>query len=353
MLRVRVRHRMSASFVLDVDVHTAMPRLGVFGPSGAGKSTLLQCLAGFTRPAVADVRCGDGVWHDTNAGRWQPARARRVGYLTQDALLFPHYTVEQNLRYSRAAAGGDRFADVVDALGVGPLLTRMPRTLSGGEQQRVALGRALLSDPALLLLDEPFTGLDDATRRSVTALLDTVHTHFHVPWVVISHTGADLVALADEVVVFREGAVVAQGAPLECLAAHAANPQSVAHGIDNVLRGRVTPLAGQPGVVELAWGGHTLVAPAPTHLDAPAAYGCYANSIVLSAQEPTGQSARNHLPAQIAAVHPIGTECVVELRVGEARLSALVLERTATDMRLSPGAPVWANVKSTSLAPLS
>ena len=354
MLDLSIRHTAGAAFTLDVQVTTSRPRLGVFGASGAGKSLLLGCIAGMVRHIGGHVRYGDAVWEDTGAGIRVPLRRRRVGYMTQDALLFPHRTVEQNLRYSPAAqSAGGRFADVVAALGLEPLLTRMPRNLSGGEQQRVALGRALLSDPALLLLDEPFAGLDAASRRAATALLDRVHTQFGVPWIVVSHDGADLVALADEVLVLDGGRVAAQGAPLECMAVHAANPQALAHGIDNLLRGPTENVANGDGLAELQWGGRRILVPAPGTPGADATYGCFANSLVLSLAEPAQQSARNHVPARVAALHPVGAECVIMLEIGAATLRALVLERTVADMGLHPGAHVWVSLKTTSLSLLT
>ena len=353
MLEMRTRHPLAPGFTLEVDFRTDTRRLGVFGASGAGKSSLLNALAGVRRPAEATITCDDIRWDDPAAGIHVPLHRRRVGYMTQDALLFPHCTVEANLRYSPAGrTATSRFIAVVDVLGLGPLLARAPRNLSGGEQNRVALGRALLSDPALLLLDEPFAGLDAGSRRAAMALLDTVHTAFGIPWVLVSHRDADLVVLADEVLVLAGGRIIGHGPPLDCMAAHALNPQALAHDIDNLLRGPITRMTDTDALVELAWGDHALLAPAPVNGRSDATYGCYANSIVLSIEEPTGQSARNHLRAEVEALHPIGTECVVDLNVGGQRLRALVLERTVDAMGLAIGSPVIANVKTTSLTPL-
>lgn len=353
MLELRIAHRVNARFRLDVAIASQAKRLGIFGPSGAGKSSLLQCVAGILRPREARIRCDATVWQDTADGAFTPAHRRHIGYMTQDPLLFPHITVEQNLRYSRAgAAATTRFRDVVEALDLGPLLGRMPRGLSGGEQQRTALGRALLSDPLLLLLDEPFTGLDAHSRRAATALLDRVHRQFHVPCVLVSHRGADLVTASDEVIVLRGGRVVAQGDPLTCLAAHSDNPAGLGHDIDNILRGPTRPVPEDPGLAHLEWGGRKLIVPAPARPEAEAAYGCYANSLVLSLEEPARQSARNHLPARVTALRPLGTTVMVDVVVGDEQLRALVLDQTVREMGLSAGAAVWVNAKATALTPL-
>jgi len=194
--------RMELGLTLDertlrVEISTDSRALAVVGPSGVGKSTLLRVLAGVEERATGRLVFDGSVWLDTTAGVRVPAWERGVGWVPQDALLFPHLSVDANLRYSASATRTDAGA-IADRLGVAHLLGRMPRNLSGGERQRVALGRALLSSPRLLLLDEPFSALDLPRRAEVAAVVREVAAEHHIPLVLISHDDRDAELLADE-----------------------------------------------------------------------------------------------------------------------------------------------------------
>ena len=177
---------------------------GLFGASGSGKTPVLRCLAGLHRPESGTVRLEGEVWQDDGAGVFLPPHGRAVGYVSQEADLFPHLSVERNLRYAddRVPAGLRRFAwdDVVSWLGVGALLDRGVTSLSGGERQRVAIARALLASPRLLLMDEPVSALDEPARREVLSYLDRVLGELAVPVVYVSHSRAEVARLADHVV---------------------------------------------------------------------------------------------------------------------------------------------------------
>jgi len=212
MLAVALRHRLGT---LDLDItHTFAAGLtGVVGPSGAGKTTLLRLIAGLLRPAHGRVQLGDTVFVDTTAGTWCPPHRRRVGYVAQQPRLFPHLSVHNNLRYAQWCAGADgtvRWGEVVDLLDLGGLLRRSPRTLSGGEQQRVALGRALLSSPRLLLLDEPLASVDEGRRHDILPYLDRVRAESGLPMIHVTHTLADVAGRADAVVRLESGTLEAR-----------------------------------------------------------------------------------------------------------------------------------------------
>jgi len=195
-----------AEFTLEVDLLLDRPVTTFFGPSGAGKTTLLEVIAGLRRPAAGVVALDGEVLTDADGGRkFVRPEYRQIGYVPQDGALFPHRTVEDNLRYG-FRAGGPAWAEVVAALEIGSLLDRSVRELSGGERRRVALGRALLAAPRLLLLDEPLAGLDDALRDRLGAYLRRVRETFGVPMIQVTHA-------ADEVL--AAGRVTRRGSPAE------------------------------------------------------------------------------------------------------------------------------------------
>lgn len=204
-------------FRLDVRLELGAGLTALTGPSGSGKSTLLNVIAGVTRPAHAIVRLNGDVLTDTGSGIWVPPHRRRIGYVFQDARLFPHMTVRQNLLYgrwfSRATSAKVDLADVVELLNLTTFLDRRPARLSGGEQQRVALGRALLASPRLLLLDEPLGSIDQAHRLEILPYLDRVRAEHQIPTIYVTHTWAEVEARADHVVQLDAGAVVLSGTP--------------------------------------------------------------------------------------------------------------------------------------------
>ncbi len=190
---------------LDINVEFDAP-VGVtalVGPSGAGKSTVLNAIAGLWQPKRGTVRLGERLLLNTNAGIDIPPEERRIGAVFQRPLLFPHMSVERNLRYG-IARGAD-FAAVIELLDLGQLLSRMPRNLSGGEAQRVSIGRALLSKPKLFLLDEPMTGLDDARRAALMPYLLSLCETLTVPIVYVTHKTDELAQIAQQVVPMEAG----------------------------------------------------------------------------------------------------------------------------------------------------
>ena len=206
-------------FTLEVEATLQAAASGICGPSGAGKTSLLELIAGLRRPAAGRVALDGEVLTDirsnTAGSTFLPARHRRIGYVPQDGALFPHLSVRGNLLYGRR--DGDVPAAVVEVLGLGPLLDRGIRQLSGGERRRVALGRALAAGPRLLLLDEPLSGLDGALRERVLGHLRMVRDELGVPMLYVSHDLTELAALCSELLVIERGRVVAHGPAAELL----------------------------------------------------------------------------------------------------------------------------------------
>jgi len=216
------------AFTLEVDAELTAGLAGLFGPSGAGKTSLLDLIAGLRRAPSAFVELGERVLTDTARRFAVPARQRRIGYVPQDLALFPHLSVRRNLLYGRREQGDDNglvsFEQVTRLLDLAPLVERGIARLSGGEKQRVALGRALLSGPELLLLDEPLAGLDRARRERVLALLRRIHQELHVPMLYVSHQADEVTALCDEVLLLDRGRIVGQGPPAALLGAEPLRP---------------------------------------------------------------------------------------------------------------------------------
>lgn len=191
---------------LDVELSSKALNLAITGASGTGKTTLLRVLVGLERGAIGVIDAGEETWLQTAHNRFVPPWERRIGWVPQDALLFPHLDVRANLVYGRPRnAAGPSLEGVAQVLEIEHLLKRRPRHLSGGERQRVALGRALLSAPKLLLLDEPFSALDRPIRRRLTQTLQELRTEFPVPLVLVSHDPEDVRELADETWTLRDG----------------------------------------------------------------------------------------------------------------------------------------------------
>ncbi|MEI6861540.1 MAG: ATP-binding cassette domain-containing protein [Verrucomicrobiota bacterium] len=214
-----------APFTLQVDTHLDARITGIFGASGAGKTSLLEIIAGLRRPAAGRVMLDDRVLSDTAQSFFIPPERRGVGYVPQDGALFPHLSVRENLLYGHGRAtvapAGPTLAHVTEVLEIAALVERSVSTLSGGEKQRVALGRALLATPRLLLLDEPLAGLDLPLQERLLSCLARVRDEFRVPMLHVTHAAGEVMALCDEVLVLAGGRVVQRGRPADLFVAMA------------------------------------------------------------------------------------------------------------------------------------
>jgi molybdate transport system ATP-binding protein len=347
-------------FDLDVDFTTTRRVTGVFGVSGAGKTTLLETVAGLRRGARGVVRFGDETWLDSARGVRVPPERRGVGYVPQDSLLFPHLDVRGNLRAGQGRAmrnghGPDAaFDSVVRVLELEPLLGRAVRTLSGGERQRVALGRALCSGPRLLLLDEPLASLDAALRRRVLPFLARVQERFGLPILLVSHDPVEVQALCDDLVVLREGRVVARGEPRAVLARPDVFPLAEHEGFQNVLPAVVVETRGETTRVRLGDGRDGPALTIPRSALPPGGrllVGIPADEVMLALEPPAGVSARNAVPARVESVETAGAFHLVSARVspGAPPLVAEVTADALAELAIGPGTELFLLLKTSAI----
>jgi molybdate transport system ATP-binding protein len=347
-------------FDLEVDFETTHRVTGIFGVSGSGKTTLLETLAGLRRRATGRIQLGGQVWMDTERKVRVPPEGRGVGYVPQDSLLFPHLDVLGNLRAGRgrAVGGGHDFdaalENVVRVLDLDPLLRRAVTTLSGGERQRVALGRALCSGPRLLLLDEPLASLDAALRRKVLPFLQRVQAEFAIPILLVSHDPVEVQALCEDLVVLREGQVIARGEPRAVLTRPSVFPLAQGEGFQNVLPAVV--VGARDGTTEVRLGadgkGPSLTVPrSALPPGSTLLLSMPADEIVLALEHPAGLSALHALPARVERVQEVGAIRLVTARVAEGA-PPIVAEVTAdarAELQLVPGTVLYLLIKTTAI----
>jgi len=352
MLEVAVHHAFGG-FTLDAAFQAPPGVTVLFGRSGSGKTTLVNAVAGLLMPDAGRIRSGDWTLLDTEAGvRLRPHR-RRLGYIFQEGRLFPHLTVRQNLSYGGwfAPRGVPRedMGRVLDLLGIGHLLDRRPGALSGGEKQRVAIGRALLSAPRLILADEPLAALDEGRKAEILPYFERLRDEVNVPILYVSHSASEVARLASTVVALDAGRVVAQGSAAEVLGDVGAMG---ARGAASVLTARVSRHHAD-GLSELATAAGPLWLPRVEAREGAAIrVRIAAHDVILSRARPEGLSALNLLVGTVTEIRPgHGPGALVTLDVGGDRLSARITRRSAQAMGLAIGQPCHAVIKSVSVAP--
>lgn len=358
MLDVAIR-RALPDFTLDASFRLEGPGVAaLYGRSGAGKSTLILALAGLSPAARGRVVLNGRTLLDSAAGVSVPARARRVGVVFQDARLFPHRTVRGNLLYG-AKRAGDRadaasFDHVVALLGLDHLLGRRPITLSGGEKQRVALGRALLAAPDLLLLDEPLAALDAARKAEILPYLERLRDEARIPIIYVSHSVDEIARLADRVVALDRGKVIADG-PVDSVFATLG-----LHGGDGseataIVAARVLRPDAGDGLadLELLKDGHGAALTVPA-LRAAAGdtvrLQIRARDVTVALDAPGRVSANNVLPVRIATIAESGASALLLLECGGQTLAAHITGRALRRLGLAEGMDAYAIIKTVTIA---
>jgi len=347
--------RQLAGFRLDATFTAPTPGvIALFGRSGSGKSSLTNVIAGLLAPDSGTV-CLDGeVLTDVRRGLTVPVERRRIGYVFQDARLFPHLSVAGNLRYGerrrRDAPTLIGFDEVVELLGLARLLERKPWQLSGGERQRVSLGRALLSQPRLLLLDEPLASLDVARREEVLPYLVALRDRLSMPMVYVSHQFDEVLRLATHLVLLEAGRVLAEG-PVEEMSLYPELQSVIGPDlVGAVVDGLVTRVNADTGSAELSVGTGTLqVSLREVPLGARVRLQLLARDVILATQPVQGLSVRNALASTVIAISDdVFGAVLVRVDVGGAIVLARITQDARRALNLRPGDAVWTLVKAVS-----
>jgi len=349
-LEVRIAHQFRG-FLLDVDFAVETPGVtALFGPSGSGKTTTINAVAGLFRPRTGRIVAQGDVLLDTDEGIDIPTRLRNVGYVFQDSRLFPHLDARANLvfgwRRARPRPAQRELDRVIDLLGVADLLHRLPRTLSGGEKQRIALGRALLSSPRLLLMDEPLAALGQSMKQEILPYLERLRDESKIPMIYVSHSVEEVARLADDVIILEGGRVAAQGSVFDLFSS--LSPETRELSVGAVIETRVVRHLPDDHLSELALGEARLIVPlVPAPERAIVRLRINARDITIALDAPGRISANNVLPAVVGGVRASGDgQADIQLLCGPAKLLAQITEYSRRRLALATGMRVYAIIKS-------
>lgn len=321
---------------------------GLFGPSGAGKSTLIHLLAGLILPRRGRLTLGGETLVDTDTGTFVPPHRRRIGVVFQEGRLFPHLSVRENILYGHRP-GGLGEDEVVGLLGLPPLLARLPASLSAGERGRVALGRALMANPNLILLDEPLANLDLPARRRILPYLRQVSAAAAVPMLYVSHDLGEVLYLTDNLLFLDKGRLAGSGPYVEQVMAAGGLARWRGLGLRNVLRLEVKAAggAGDLAVLTLPGEGGEMYAPAVAAAAGEMVSVSLRPADVALVQQPVaGSSIQNQWEGEVVAVAADQGRAIALVSVGNQRLLAELSTRAVADLSLAPGSRVWCLCKA-------
>ncbi|EFE93922.1 molybdenum ABC transporter ATP-binding protein ModC [Serratia odorifera] len=351
MLTLDVSQRLGE---LQLEVQAELPAQGItaiFGLSGAGKTSLINAIGGLTRPDRGRIVLNGRTLVDTAAGLCLPAEKRRIGYVFQDARLFPHYRVRGNLQYGMAPSMRGQFDGIVELLGIEPLLNRLPLTLSGGEKQRVAIGRALLTAPELLLMDEPLASLDLPRKRELLPYLERLTQDVNIPILYVSHSMDEILRLAGQVMVLDGGRVLACGGLEEVWASSALRPWLQREDQSSVLCVSVLEHHPRYAMTALRLGDRRLwVSAIAAPIGSALRIRINAADVSLVLQPPSNSSIRNILPAKVIECLESAGQVEVKLAVGDSVLWARITPWARDELAIKAGQWLYAQIKSVSIS---
>ena len=354
-LTIQIRKRFTNAgrdFTLEVGFTLTPGITIIFGASGAGKTTLLDCIAGLTTPDSGKIVVGDRVLFNHGGETNLPVQGREIGYVFQDLALFPHLTVRKNVEYGLASVSkGERRKKshaILESFRIADLGERKPGEISGGERQRVALARALVTDPCVLLLDEPMAALDAATKSKIIEDLRAWNTAHRIPIVYITHNREEVFALGDRVLVLENGRMIADGTPHGVMAAPRRESLAQLIGFENIFHAIVIAIQEKRGTMRCR------IAESDVELETPLVraevgstllVGIRAGDILLATVEPAGLSARNIISGRVLSV--VQRDVIVVVRVNCGVEMEVHLTLAARDsLQLQPGHAVWLIVKT-------
>ena len=356
-LSIRITHAFEG---FELDFGQNIPLHGVtalFGPSGSGKTSVLNAIAGFLRPAAGQIRFGSTQWFSGAENAWTPPHRRHVGTVFQDAQLFPHLNVRGNLDYADRRADGQKdghsYAQIVSAMALEPLLERRPQTLSGGEKQRVAIARTLLTRPNLLLLDEPLSALDNAKKGELLPFLETLKTDFALPTLYVSHDVDEVSRIADRVIMMEAGKVVAEGQTDEVLSRFGLEAGRNPYEETSTLTGIINRT--EDDLLAVKIGAATIWLAADVHLESGTEIrlSIAARDVSIALERPNEISIQNMIAATIKSIHPTKRPAfqTVTLDIEGQTLQSRVTRKAVNDLALEPGREVFALIKSAPFHP--
>jgi molybdate transport system ATP-binding protein len=337
-----------------LQVNAELPTKGitaVFGVSGAGKTSLINAIAGLAQPQQGSIRLNGRTLSDAEENLWLPPEKRGVGYVFQEARLFPHYRVRGNLRYGMAKSRQPQFDTLVNLLGLNDLLDRFPWTLSGGEKQRVAIGRALLTAPDILLMDEPLASLDIPRKRELLPWLQKLAKQVDIPVLYVSHSLDEILQLADRVLLLDKGQVKATGTLEQVWSSSALRPWLPRSEQSTVLRVQVLEQHPDYAMTALSLGDqHIWVSRVEAPVKSPLRIRIQSSDVSLSLQPPQHSTIRNVLPAQVSELIEVDNQQVeVKLRIGSSELWARITPWARDELAIKPGMWLFAQIKSVSI----
>ncbi|EOS96394.1 molybdenum ABC transporter ATP-binding protein ModC [Erwinia tracheiphila] len=338
-----------------LNIHARLPGKGItaiFGVSGAGKTSLINAIGGLSQPQEGRIVLNGRLLSDAASGLFLPPEKRRAGYVFQDARLFPHYRVRGNLTYGMPKLMRARFDPLVRLLGLEHLLDRFPGGLSGGEKQRVAIGRAVLTAPEILLMDEPLASLDLLRKRELLPWVHALAKEVAMPILYVSHSLDEILQLADHVLLLDNGEVKALDTLEKVWASSAMRPWLPRSELSSVLRVQVLDQHPHYAMTALSLGDqHIWVSRVDAPLKTPMRIRIQSDDVSLVLQQPLNSSIRNVIPAQVAELMEIDQQIEVRLLVGLSELWARITPWAKDELMIKPGMWLWAQIKSVAITP--